>query len=77
MLEGNLGTKLTVVAAQIGGASGVRAFDGISDMVISPVVGASMVVAERFAASLLLALAVVALPSVGIIGRSVAIVADD
>ena len=64
---------LTVVAAQLSGAPGLRAQDGISPMDHSVLVGARVIRAERFAALLFLALAVVALHIMGVVDRSVAV----
>ena len=55
----------TFVAAQIGGAPGIVALDGVSAVHGSVVVGTRVVRAERLAALLFLALAVVALHIMG------------
>ena len=65
--------RLTVVAAQLGGAPGIFAQDRVSTVHRSVVVGARMVRAEVFAALGLLALAVVTLDLVGVVDRSVAV----
>ena len=69
--------RLTVVAAQLGGAPGIFAQDGVSTVHRSVVVGARMVRAEGFAALGLLALAVVTLDFVGVVDRSVAVRASN
>ena len=72
-VENCLKLKLTVVAAQVGGAPGVRAQDGVSPMERSVFVWARVLRAECFAALLFLALAVVALHIMGVVDRSVAV----
>ena len=69
--------RLTVVAAQLGGAPGIFAQDGVSTVHRSVVVGASVVRAERVAALLFLTLAVVALYIMRVVDRSVAVGAAD
>ena len=72
-VENCLKLKLTVVAAQVGGAPGVRAQDGVSPMERSVFVWARVLRAECFAALLFLALAVVALHIMGVVDRRVAV----
>ena len=69
--------RRTFVAAQIGGAPDIVAFDGASAVHGSVVVGTRIVRAECFAALLFLALAVVALHIMGVVDRSVAVGAAD
>ena len=69
--------RRTFVAAQIGGAPDIVAFDGASAVCGSVVVGTRIVRAECFAALLFLALAVVALHIMGVVDRSVAVGAVD
>ena len=67
----------TFVAAQIGGAPGIVALDGVSAVHGSVVVGTRVVRAVCLAALLFLALAVVALHIMGVVDRSVAVGAAD
>ena len=70
-------SRHTFVAAQIGGAPGIVALDGVSAVHGSVVVGTRVVRAVCLAALLFLALAVVALHIMGVVDRSVAVGAAD
>ena len=70
-------SRLTFVAAQVGGAPGVLALESVSVVHGSVVVGARVVRAERLTALLFLALAIVTLDLVGAVDRGVSVGATD